>query len=324
VSLILDALNRSRHDADPVPGLDTPHQIEPVSAQSRPYLVWAALAAALVVIAWLVLDRFVTAPTPAADIGAPVAELSGNIGSAVTSVTAELKSRAAAAAPVAQAVVAEPAPAAEPPVAPVNPAPPGSAVTNASLATAQTESANLPAPTPVPNSASVAGEPVETPPVSTAEDAAVAQLYKNRDMAEESVTPAPASRAQVRASQRELDTAVEYDSAVARSEESVEIDKILEQARQEIENSSLDDHPVPFLSDLSQQTKDDIPTLYYHRHDYSSDRNQSSVVLNGATFKAGESPLPGMQLEEILPDSVVLNYRGMQFRLRALNSWVNM
>ena len=75
---------------------------------------------------------------------------------------------------------------------------------------------------------------------------------------------------------------------------------------------------------LSQQTKDDIPTLYYQRHDYSSDTNTSSIVLNGAPYKAGESPLPGMKVEEILTDSVVLNYRGTQFRLRALNSWVNL
>jgi hypothetical protein len=38
----------------------------------------------------------------------------------------------------------------------------------------------------------------------------------------------------------------------------------------------------------------------------------------------GGSPVPGMKIEEILPDSVVLNYQGTQFRLRALNSWVNL
>ncbi len=82
--------------------------------------------------------------------------------------------------------------------------------------------------------------------------------------------------------------------------------------------------PCRSWRDLSQQTKDDIPTLYYQRHDYSSDTNLSSIVLNGTTVKAGGSPLPGMKVEEILPDSVVLNYRGTQFRLRALNSWINL
>jgi hypothetical protein len=46
--------------------------------------------------------------------------------------------------------------------------------------------------------------------------------------------------------------------------------------------------------------------------------------MNGNTVKAGGSVVPGMKVEEILPDSVVLNYQGTQFRLRALNSWVNL
>jgi hypothetical protein len=48
------------------------------------------------------------------------------------------------------------------------------------------------------------------------------------------------------------------------------------------------------------------------------------VVLNGKELKVGGSPASGVKVEEILPDSVVLNYRGTEFRLRALNSWVNL
>jgi len=81
---------------------------------------------------------------------------------------------------------------------------------------------------------------------------------------------------------------------------------------------------VPFLIDLSQQIKDSIPTVYYLRHDYSSDTARSSVVLNSKTLNVGGTPASGMKIEEILPDSVVLNYQGTQFRLRALNSWVNL
>jgi hypothetical protein len=81
---------------------------------------------------------------------------------------------------------------------------------------------------------------------------------------------------------------------------------------------------VPFLSSLSQQTKDEIPTIYYRRHDYSSDASKSTVTLNGKTVKTGGSPGGGITVEEILPDSVVLSYRGTQFRLRALNSWINL
>mgnify|MGYP003845772661 FL=1 len=50
----------------------------------------------------------------------------------------------------------------------------------------------------------------------------------------------------------------------------------------------------------------------------------SSVTLNGKAVKLGGSPLAGLKVDEILPDSVILTYRGTQFRLRALNSWVNL
>ena len=161
---------------------------------------------------------------------------------------------------------------------------------------------------------------MKSPSLRAAENAAVAELYQNRDLHEDPVMTEPASRP---AQDRARDGAME-NSRIARAEQSVDIDQILQQAREEVENASLDDHPVPFLGDLSQQTKDDIPTLYYQRHDYSSDTNLSSIVVNGTTVKVGESPLPGMKVEEILPDSVVLSYRGTQFRLRALNSWINL
>jgi hypothetical protein len=107
-------------------------------------------------------------------------------------------------------------------------------------------------------------------------------------------------------------------------EEQVDIEKLVMQARDEMENARLAEHSAPFISDLSQQTKNAIPTVYYQRHDYAGDGARSQVVLNGQSMGEGGSPAPGMKVVEILPDSVVLNYRGTEFRLRALNSWVNL
>jgi general secretion pathway protein B len=324
VSLILDALNRSRQDANPVPGLATQHPVEQMTAEGRQYLVWVALAVALVVIAWLVMERFSAPPPPAADIGAPVAELSRNIDSAVNSVTTELKARAAAPTQSPQAVVAQPEPVAQvarPQVEKPEPAP---TVAAPPVGAEEPVAATSPAQSATQDAGSAPVAPTTAPTLRAAENAAVAKLYQKHNLAEETVTPEPASRTEARPAQRRKPAAATDTSGVARAEQPIDIDRMLQQAREEVENSSLDDHPVPFLSSLSQQIKDDIPTLYYQRHDYSSDANLSSVVLNGATVKVGGSPLPGMKLEEILPDSVVLNYHGTQFRLRALNSWINL
>ena len=170
----------------------------------------------------------------------------------------------------------------------------------------------------------MAEETVKAPALSAAENAAVAELYQNRNLPEETVMTEPGSRAGSRPMRGRERGAAEEIPGDARTERSVDIDRILQQAREEVKNATIDDHGVPFLADLSQQTKDAIPTLYYQRHDYSSDVNISSIVLNGTPLKVGGSPEPGMKVEEILPDSVVLNYQGTQFRLRALNSWINL
>jgi general secretion pathway protein B len=113
-------------------------------------------------------------------------------------------------------------------------------------------------------------------------------------------------------------------AAGAREEQAVDIAQLLAQTREELDNGRLPDHPAPFIAELSQRDKDRIPTLFYQRHDYSSDSATSSVVINGKTLRAGAAPAPGVRLEEILPESVVLSQGGTQFRLRALNSWVNL
>ncbi|MDX1732911.1 MAG: hypothetical protein R3228_01045, partial [Halioglobus sp.] len=114
MSLILDALNRSRRESEQVPGIDAPL---PASAPARSsYLPWVALAAALLLIAWLLVERQTPAEKPApADDGA-VAALSNNVASALTSVKAELQSRAAEEDPGPR-VAAQPALAPTPPAA---------------------------------------------------------------------------------------------------------------------------------------------------------------------------------------------------------------
>lgn len=332
MSLILDALNRARQQDNAVPGLATHHPLEQLTARRRQLLLWAALAVAVVIIAWLVVDRLRAPAAPGEDIGAPVAELSRNIGSAVNSVTTELKARAAAAEQAAGAAGAESAPGAAP-VEIAQASAPQVAVQADSAAqppvgrSAATQVAAAPAIAPAAAASAVvdpvvaqqqaqahnaaAAAPQATP--QAIPDDAVVQLYQNRDLEEEPPDPEPAPTSQRGAAQVNSDL-----------QRTSEVERILREARDEMENASLEEHSAPFLADLSQLSKDAIPTLYYQRHDYSSNASESSVTMNGNIVKAGGSIVPGMKVEEILPDSVVLNYQGTQFRLRALNSWVNL
>ena len=109
-----------------------------------------------------------------------------------------------------------------------------------------------------------------------------------------------------------------------RSESTIDIEEVLARTEEALKASRLQEHSAPFIADVSQQFKNDIPTIMYRKHDYSSKPGESFVELNGKIVRAGGKTASGMLVEEILSDSVVLNYRGKQFRLRALNSWINL
>ena len=287
MSLILDALNRSRQDKDSVPSLATHHAVEKVASDKRQYLPWVVLSVALVIIGWLMMARLFN---PASDIeiaasAKPVMQATTNADASDFSAD---KEEAAVEEPLVEFVVDSQAPA------------PVTAGLAANSAEPRIASAVVATETKTPIS----------PPV--VEDSAVAQLYQNQNLADDAGVRNQTSSAA-------LDLYAE-----SRVEEPIDIAQVLKSAREEMKDANLDQHSVPLLATMSQQTKDNIPTLYYQRHDYSTNVAISAVVLNGEALKVGGSPAQGMKIEEILPDSVVLSYQGTQFRLRALNSWINL
>lgn len=116
--------------------------------------------------------------------------------------------------------------------------------------------------------------------------------------------------------------AIEANQSTTVEEPSVDFAEILANAQSELGVSPLVESTEPLLETLSQQIKDDIPSLIYSAHDFRPS-GRSSVVLNGQS--AGERQKVGaFTVVEILPDSVILRWRETQFRVRARNSWINM
>ena len=133
------------------------------------------------------------------------------------------------------------------------------------------------------------------------------------------------------ASEADIETApdaVNQAAEVKESSEGVEDDtaidfaEILAQAQKELGVQPLVDSSEPLLETLSQQTKDQIPSLIYSEHNYSAN-GRSEVILNGQSLTERQRVGP-FTVVEILPDSVILRWRETQFRVRARNSWINM
>ena len=151
-------------------------------------------------------------------------------------------------------------------------------------------------------------------------DPAVASLYREaRDQEREgallSSTGSTLSRDE---GMSESETEARENS---QEETEIDIEALLTHAQEALGEESLSEHPSPLLEMLSQQQKDNIPTIVYSQHDWNAD--EPSVVLNGERLNAGQR-VGSIRVVEILSDSVVLRWQDIEFRLRALNSWINL
>lgn len=80
---------------------------------------------------------------------------------------------------------------------------------------------------------------------------------------------------------------------------------------------------IPDIGDLPSGLRKEIPSLNYVRHNFDVD-GVTSVVINGRAHNAGAALAPDLVLEEIYMDGVIFRFKQIQFKLRALNSWINM
>jgi general secretion pathway protein B len=89
------------------------------------------------------------------------------------------------------------------------------------------------------------------------------------------------------------------------------------------EPTSQDDAPAhqakagstPKLADLPEAVRKDLPALNVGGAMHSPTPSQRMLVLNGQVFHEGDSPQPGLTLEEIRLKSAVLNFQGQRFEL---------
>lgn len=169
--------------------------------------------------------------------------------------------------------------------------------------------------------------PTETQPAKNSGPNAKALSSLYAAMNEEAVAildSQTASEAQTEVVPDAVDQATEVSEASDGLQDATAVDfaEILAQAQKELGVQPLVESSEPLLETLSQQTKDQIPSLIYSEHTYSAN-GRSEVVLNGQSLTERQRVGP-FTVVEILPDSVILRWRETQFRVRARNSWINM
>ena len=299
MSMILDAIKRSKESetiTDGVPSVDTEHYMPSESNSRLPWIV-AAVSVGLL-LAVLLWQAFVPDETEKAAI-------SGDQQSAPDEVRNETST--------APSITPE---AAEPASEPGGTAPRiTSAVSTAAPTVAAVTAGGPPSVnvrTPDTRVESVVAELPTRTVTTSGDDERLSALYAAMNQ-EESPTQTEPELA---------DSEVVVGDVTESEEPRIDFVEILERAQREMGSTPLVESSVPMLDSLSQQTKDQIPSLIYNDHDYQ-ELGESSVLMNGQTVRENQRVGPFV-LVEILPDSAILRWRDVEFRLRARNSWINL
>lgn len=72
---------------------------------------------------------------------------------------------------------------------------------------------------------------------------------------------------------------------------------------------------APWLSALPESFRAGLPPLTVTIHVYAPDEAQRILYINNRPYRRGAEIQPGVMVEEIVPEGVVLRYRGQRFRL---------
>ena len=299
MSMILDAIKRSKESetiTDGVPSVDTEHYMPSESNSRLPWIV-AAVSVGLL-LAVLLWQAFVPDETEKAAI-------SGDQQSAPDEVRNET-STAPSSTPEAAEPASEPGGTAPSITSAVSTAAP----TVAAVTAGGPPSVNV--RTPDTRVESVVAELPTRTVTTSGDDERLSALYAAMNQ-EESPTQTEPELA---------DSEVVVGDVTESEEPRIDFVEILERAQREMGSTPLVESSVPMLDSLSQQTKDQIPSLIYNDHDYQ-ELGESSVLMNGQTVRENQRVGPFV-LVEILPDSAILRWRDVEFRLRARNSWINL
>ena len=73
---------------------------------------------------------------------------------------------------------------------------------------------------------------------------------------------------------------------------------------------------VADLADLPAAIKEGLPPLKMSAHYYTAEAEARFTRINDLTLREGQSLPPGVKLEAITPDGVLLSYQGYRFQLR--------
>ncbi len=170
-----------------------------------------------------------------------------------------------------------------------------------------------PAPTVAPQPAPVAEKIVEPEPAPIEESEPAKTITAEPPVVQQTTPKAESSSA----------IASLYEQPVVEKEALIISTPPVTQIVEEVDNTQFILQQIPLITQRSSRFQRSVPSIDYAVHVYSKEEGAGFVKLNGSIRRIGAQIAPDLRLIAILNDSIVLDLKGTQFRLPALNSWVN-
>jgi general secretion pathway protein B len=79
-------------------------------------------------------------------------------------------------------------------------------------------------------------------------------------------------------------------------------------------NDPMQEPGVMALAELPLSIQQEIPKMQISLHAYSAKPKDRLVSIDNRLLREGDSPAPGIRLEQITPDGMIFSYKGYRFR----------
>jgi general secretion pathway protein B len=79
--------------------------------------------------------------------------------------------------------------------------------------------------------------------------------------------------------------------------------------------------PLQELWELPEGVRRQLPALTYSFHVYAGDPSRRTIIINNRRMREGSEIQPGLLLEEITPDGVILATAGHRVHVSVLENW---
>ncbi len=110
------------------------------------------------------------------------------------------------------------------------------------------------------------------------------------------------------------------DNLLARFQAAIDDTKNASIKTKDIEHDNRTNSDIKSLTQMPTWVQEGVPSLRFEQHIYASD-GEGWVNVNGRDRYEGDSLGNGVVIDEILPQQVILTYRGEKFSLPALTNW---